>query len=148
MQSSPLHIGRLAAFVVVVTAIVAGLGIYPTWRWFGREGLVCLGAAAACVLASMAASAAVALTAARKRGALGAAQVFLGTGLLRLGLCVGLAVLAVKVLDLHALPILVWVGLLYLPALAAESWWLAAGLKKVEAPNEIHELEHEHTGRY
>ena len=124
-----LCLTRLLGGSLLATGLSVAGGAYPMWAHYGWSGpAACAVAASAVVLAAMA-SAAVIRALARGRPAKVVAQVYLGLGLPRMALCLGLTWPAARWVGAPVLPTLVWMCGLYLVVLLIEGWWLAAGLR-------------------
>ena len=122
-----ISFAALLAWVLPTGVLAGGAGLWPTWDLAGRGGVLAQAWAGAIVLAAVLASASVVMHFATS-GPASAAFAFLAAGLIRLGVCVGLALLARWAAGLPAGPLFVWIGVFYAAMFGAEATWLARAL--------------------
>jgi hypothetical protein len=113
-----------------ITALAAGLlGAYPTWLWWGREGLACQ-VAAGMIVGSVMLFNAMMLIGAALSGPTRLAFAFCLGSVLRVAAALGLAWVAHRGLQLPWAPLAGWVGVFYIVMLHAEAFWLASEFKR------------------
>ncbi len=147
MRTGNPSIGRLVMRCTGATVAVLLLGSYPTWYWAGEAGLWSALVAGGIALAVLVGSGWLVGAIARRKGVVVAGQVFLGSGLARFGLSLGLVFAARAALNLPIRPLLVWVGITYGVLLGVEAWWLARALARAGPREDVHEVcSNEHPG--
>ncbi len=127
LKAAGMDFAGMLRWIVPVAVVTAGIGLYPTWIVGGRSGVHALLAAKAMVLCVKIAAMALVVYIAR-RGPRAAAYGFVLSGLAAGGLCLAGTALLWAVTDLPAVILAVWVSLIFLVIMIAESLKLARWL--------------------
>jgi hypothetical protein len=129
-QTSPhfsLGLARGMGMVLAGLAAAALLGAYPTWSVYGWHGLTCGAWAAGINVVVFAISVAATCWVARVSGPTAAGKAFMFSGVLRIALLGGAAVLAARVLGIEDNAFWLWAGGLYMVMVIMEALWVAGG---------------------
>jgi hypothetical protein len=124
-----ISLAALTGWVWLSEALLAAGGLWPSWKFAGRAGLEAAGVAYLTVLPLMLGSGLVTIFAAGK-GPAWAAFTFASSGILRMILCVILAVVVLHLAALQPLLVAVWMLAVYLAGLAGEGIWLCRALQR------------------
>lgn len=119
----------LVGWLVLPALAVAAVGGWPTWRFLGREGLAAMGMGAVSAFAGMFLSNALVVW----RGGLRIEQLaarLAGATLIRLSICLAVAVCAWYTFALPTNALFLWTGAFYMVMLVGESLWLARTLRR------------------
>jgi hypothetical protein len=124
-----LNYFTLLLWLNIASLAVGLLGAYPTWLWWGREGLACM-VAAAMIVGSVMLFNAMMLIGSALSGPARLAFAFCLGSVLRVGAALGVGWVAHFALELPWTPLGVWVGMFYVAMLHAEAFWLAGEFKR------------------
>jgi hypothetical protein len=116
--------------VLAGLAVAAALGAYPTWSVYGVPGLVSAAWASAINVGVFALSVTATCWVGRRSGPKAAGSVFMFSGVLRIALLIGAALLvarALRIEDNAFWAFLLWVGGLYMVMVFMEALWVARG---------------------
>jgi len=128
LRSMPIGWSVMVGWLVFFSALVGGIGAYPSYRLLGRAGLRAEWIAWLIVLFVHSVSGAAVVHWAH-RGAGSAAAVFVGCGMLRALGCLILAAVAEALCTLPVVAFLLWIGIFYGALLVGEVIWLVRALR-------------------
>jgi len=126
-----IEVPKLASGALMVLAglgISSLVGIWPTWRLCGAQGLVSAAWAAGVNVIVFALSLGGIWVVARRSGLIAAGKVFMFTGLVRVALLVGIAFAVASLAGEQGAAFWLWACGLYVALVMAEALWLARGV--------------------
>ena len=138
-QPMRIHFVGLLRWIVPVGLAIGLAGVYPTWRLGGPAALTAKLWAGGIVLVAVMLSGLLVVFS----GMAGPQQVvvaFMGSGLIRMLLSVGLGLLLVWKAALPPVPLFVWLAIFYLAFFAAEGAWVARALRRHTAEPSLGEI--------
>jgi asparagine N-glycosylation enzyme membrane subunit Stt3 len=124
-----ISFAALGGWVLVGLAAAYAAGLWPTWAWAGDPGLRAAMLSGITIAPLMLASGLLTMLAAT-RGPAWAAFAFTSLSVLRMILCMLIALVMVYATDLPMLLVVVWMVGLYLAALAGEGIWICRALNR------------------
>jgi len=124
----PLRLDALAGWLAAAIALAVGIGVWPTWRLAGPDGLEAMALAGAATLVAFVAGLAVFVPRAR-RDPKGIGLSFLMTSPIRIAATAILVAAAWAAARPSPTVLLLWAVVFYLAMLAGEVLWLARLLR-------------------
>ncbi|MDP6544708.1 MAG: hypothetical protein QGH60_12005 [Phycisphaerae bacterium] len=115
------------AWIILLGLAAWVIGVYPTYRLAGLDGLAAQGAASIVVLLATSTSAMI-IAKLATRGPTMAAMGLLLSGFVRLIVVVGATFAVMWMFDLPLLVLVLWMGLFYVAMLSGEVIWLARAI--------------------
>ena len=146
-QAEAMKISLLTLFVWILAlcAVVGVAGSYLLSMFTDKLGLKVQLLAALVVLPTMSASGAMTYLAAKK-GPAWASFTFISSGMIRMIICCAISMALIFTQDIPKKELMIWVGVFYVAALAAEGIWLVRAIRKhahAEALGPDHEIDEE-----
>jgi hypothetical protein len=124
-----ISFAALGGWVLVGLVAAYAAGLWPTWAWAGDPGLRAALLAGITITPLMLVSGLLTMLAATK-GPAWAAFAFTSLSVLRMILCMIVAIVVVYATDLPMLLVVVWMVGLYLAGLAGEGIWICRALNR------------------